>query len=562
MPQSFSLMNIVKLQNLCWFSSSKSLKLRAVFLLWTCLILKSSANTFYIDPINGSDSGTGSMDNPWSTLEYVIEQQLIRSHEYSLPYDPANSQLSVKNPNAPIHEGDTLLLMSGLHGSVYLANYVNEDYITILAAPGQTPIIKFIHLRGAKKWRFVGLTISSEPYGEYINSKLVFLETHNWQGPVSQIDIEGCTLYSTTSPWTTAEDWVNKASDGIMARACSFVNIINNDLQNVRFGIGLNGSNLYAIGNSITNFSGDGIRLVGSNCIIESNVVKNCYQVDGNHDDGIQAFTTGGFVVDNNVIRRNIILNYEDPDQPLLGNLQGIACFDGPIQNWIVENNLVIVDHWHGISLYGATHCSIINNTVLDPSPEDNIGPSWIKIEDLNGYPSSDCIVTNNVANTLTFSTNSTTATNNFELSTYNDYTDNFVSPSAYDFHLQPNSILIDAADGSLAPTDDLEGASRPQGTGFDVGAYEYHFITRLQEGKADESVLLYPNPAKNTVFVKAGNNPIESIQIYDLSGTMLKAFKGSANFMNLDVKDLQAGLYLFRVLTDEHFTVKKLFIQ
>ena len=49
-----------------------------------------------------------------------------------------------------------------------------------------------------------------------------------------------------------------------------------------------------------------------------------------------------------------------------------------------------------------------------------------------------------------------------------------FLNPTTVDFHLQQNSIAIDAASHLLAPTYDKDGRARPQGNGFDVGAYEY----------------------------------------------------------------------------------------
>ncbi|MEZ4907257.1 MAG: hypothetical protein R2771_06390 [Saprospiraceae bacterium] len=45
--------------------------------------------------------------------------------------------------------------------------------------------------------------------------------------------------------------------------------------------------------------------------------------------------------------------------------MQGLVDFDGFAENWVIENNLVVIHHPHGISLYGATNCKIINNTVV-----------------------------------------------------------------------------------------------------------------------------------------------------------------------------------------------------
>ncbi len=46
--------------------------------------------------------------------------------------------------------------------------------------------------------------------------------------------------------------------------------------------------------------------------------------------------------------------------------MQGIFGKDGMFEDFVIENNAVIVDHWHGISLYRTTNCRIINNTVVD----------------------------------------------------------------------------------------------------------------------------------------------------------------------------------------------------
>lgn len=42
------------------------------------------------------------------------------------------------------------------------------------------------------------------------------------------------------------------------------------------------------------------------------------------------------------------------------------------------------------------------------------------------------------------------------------------------DYHLVIGSPAIDAGTSSSAPSTDIEGASRPQGAGYDIGAYEY----------------------------------------------------------------------------------------
>ncbi|MBF0497894.1 MAG: VCBS repeat-containing protein [Deltaproteobacteria bacterium] len=64
-----------------------------------------------------------------------------------------------------------------------------------------------------------------------------------------------------------------------------------------------------------------------------------------------------------------------------------------------------------------------------------------------------------------------------------------FVNDSTADFHLTQNSPAIDAGSSVDAPTFDYDGRSRPQGHGWDIGAYEYPKDTNFDfngDGKAD----------------------------------------------------------------------------
>lgn len=49
-----------------------------------------------------------------------------------------------------------------------------------------------------------------------------------------------------------------------------------------------------------------------------------------------------------------------------------------------------------------------------------------------------------------------------------------FVNPAAGDFHLQEDSPAIDKGSSVDAPNVDFDGVTRPQGAGYDIGAYEF----------------------------------------------------------------------------------------
>lgn len=521
--------------------------LRYLFLLCCFFSYDASARIFYIDPVNGSMDNDGSYDYPWRTLEEVVAADLIQSYSYTpLPYDPNSSTLIIKNENGPVEPGDTLMLRSGMHGEFLLRGYINPKMITIMADEGHKPILKQIRLQACKNWRFENLIISTEPYGYYLNDRLVFLETHGWHGPTSGIRILNCEIYSGEQPWETAEEWLANASSGIIIEGDSMI-IENNYLKNVVMGITASGDHIHAINNVIENFSADGMRMQGNDILFEGNTIMNCYDVDENHDDGIQSFIIGEGVFRNNIIRSNIILNYVDQDQKLLGALQGIGCFDGFYENWLIENNVVIVNHWHGITLLGARNCTIRNNTVLDPTPDIRPGGSWIMIDShKDGRPSEGCIVANNVANSINANAQ---VNNNVMMDTYEAYGSNFMDYKSFDFHLKEGSILIDSGSLQNAPETDIDGVVRPQGGGVDIGAYEWIVMTS-ERHTIQNDIRIFPNPSTGHIHVEhlEGSGVVE---VYDMRGHRLHQEKYTSQSLRLNLQDLKPGVYWIKIRSE-----------
>lgn len=522
--------------------------------------LSLNANTFYIDPSQGNnENGNGSLSNPWKTLEYVVDNNFIESYGHVTPYDPNNPQLLSKNQGAPIKSGDTIMLLSGLHGDIFIKNYINTSQITIQAAQGHTPILKKLRFLAAKNWVVDGLTISSEPYGEYVGGNLVFLESNGWFGPTSDIIVINNHIYSTTSPWNQAQEWLDKVSSGIYIRDGHTITLQDNNLENVNFALTLTGDYIECRGNTVTNFSGDGIRMIGSYQIVERNVIKNCYKINENHDDGIQSWTTNGAIVDYNIVRNNIIINYEDPNQPLLGTLQGIGLFDGPYNNWIIENNLIIVNHWHGISLYAGMNCLITNNTVLDPNTT-RPGPSWIRIDKKSNQPNPEGnIIKNNISNSISIIANSnTTESNNIQLA-LEDYTNHFEDYINYNFKLIPTSSAVDAADDAYAPDTDIEGNTRPFGSHSDIGAYEFTNSTLgNQDITSVNAYQVYPNPTKDIIYIKLETLENTNIQLYNVLGEKLLDKVISKNH-TMSLSGLSQGLYFLQFKQNDKVYVKKI---
>lgn len=439
----------------------------------------AAANSYYIDPVNGSNGGDGSAANPWKSLQAVFDAGLIETRDWpSYPYVPG-MQLEPINVGAPVKAGDTLWLRSGYHGDLVVASAYNSAPITIAAQPGQAPRIRSVLVRSAQNWILRNLTVSASfaPVNESVT--LLSIENHNWTGPAWDVEIAGCRLSSVedASSWGVSQ-WLDLASDGMYVGG-DRVNVHDCSVRNVRFGIAVDGADAVIRRNVVDGFSADGLRGLGDRGLFEYNTVRNDYlddDVDPNHDDGFQSWSVGtnGQVgtgaVDGVILRGNLFVNADDPSNPLRGTMQGIGCFDGLFTNWIVENNVVITDHWHGISFYGMRDSRIVNNTVIDLAA-GTPGPPWIGVfAHKDGRPSQRIIVRNNLATDYSLTGEVITDDHNLTIS---DAASLFVAPP-FDLHLRAGAAAIDAGSSVLAPTLDIEGRARPQGAGFDLGAYEW----------------------------------------------------------------------------------------
>ena len=390
--------------------------------------------------------------------------------------EPLNSLAAVASSSRTFAPGDILILLAGHHGSPVLRTQ-NSGVVTVRADSSARVTVKQLSLQNARNWRVIGLEVSPEFEAPYTKVTMITIS-----GGSDNV-VEDCLAYSIAdaSRWAAA-DWDTLSCNGASVSGTRNT-IRGSHFKNVNFGINVSGSGTDCLidGNTVENFAGDGLRGLGNNCTFQYNLIKNCYKVNTNHDDGFQSWSNGSGgvgtgVVRGVVVRGNTFISYTDPAQPLRGNIQGIGCFDGFFEDWVVENNVIFTNAWHGIAFYGARNCRIVNNTVFDLDTGN--GVPWIKVTaHKTGSASTGNLVRNNLVSDLQIDAGTSMVDHNIESTNYSAL---FANWAGRDLRLKAGSPAIDAGIDTLAPVIDRNGTARPlDGNGdglerWDVGAYEY----------------------------------------------------------------------------------------
>ena len=85
-----------------------------------------------------------------------------------------------------------------------------------------------------------------------------------------------------------------------------------------------------------------------------------------------------------------------------------------------------------------------------------------------------------------------------------------------------------------------------------------YENLTILGVGENDlSSIKIYPNPTKGTVFIDSKNENILSANVFDILGK--KVIQLTRNIQQLDISNLQSGVYFLRLATENGDLVQKI---
>ena len=405
--------------------------------LWIASATGSAAaplRTFYVDPA-GNDSAAGSISSPWRTLQKA-----------------ANT----------VQAGDLVIVHVGHYAGLYLTTSgTATNPITFRADPGvvidtQNPTTPDgINLEGASWIVIENFTVSGLPRAgiRSVTNNHVTIRGNtgdmNGRWGILTGFSDDLLIENNTMTRSVAEHgiYVGNSGDRPVIR------------RNVVWGNNANGVHM----NGDLSQGGDGVI---SGAVVEDNII---------HDNGVaggSGINCDG--VQSSIIRNNLLYN---------NHASGISLYqiDGgqPSINIQVLNNTIVMasDARWALNIQNASTGAVVRNNILY-NQQSFRGSIAISSDSLPGLVSDTNVVMDRFS-TDGGDTRVTLAA--WRSATGQDAHSIIATPATLfanfagnDYHLSSTSPARDAGGTIANVTDDLEGTPRPQGSAFDIGAYEF----------------------------------------------------------------------------------------
>ncbi len=295
-----------------------------------------------------------------------------------------------------------------------------------------------------------GITLNATPSNPTLTSDCVVRNNRLYNSVDCGIDVRGRNhLIEGNEIWggTTEGPPRTGDSDGIHFFGSGHI-IRKNNIHDIHDGVA---ASAYAHTDCFQTWE-DSYHELASNIIIEQNRCKNIYAQE-------LSATGQGLMIEsganNLTIRNNIIQTYKGV------NVNGGSHL--AIVNNVFASDVHCTTAYYpvGVTLYGSPYTTIKNNIFYD------LPGTIIGIVDGLSRQGLD------VGYNLSYRSDGERLWGSASPHDLWGVDPLFVDPAGDDFHLQISSQAIDAGQPLPDVTDDIEGTPRPQGSGFDIGAYE-----------------------------------------------------------------------------------------
>src|SRR6266851_4312979 len=472
-------------------------------------------NSYFVSP-TGKDSNAGTTAAPWLTLQHAADQLV------------AGDIVTVE---AGIYAGFSMGWNFRQNGTASAPIVWNAQSGVVINSKNPYTA-DGIDLEGSSYITLNGFDIENPSGGTISRAgiRAVWNQTTNAQGVI--LENNTANNCGTWGIFTSHEDGIlvqnnttsnSQAQHGIYVSNASVNPIVrgNTTFGNADAGIQLNGD-----------LSQGGTGLI-TGALIVNNII---------HDNGAGA---GGSAINldgvqNSIIENNLLYN---------NHSNGISLFDydgaaGSMNNVVVNNTIVMASdaRWALNIKKGSTGNTVFNNILYNANTSN--GSIDVSTDSLPGLISDYNVVVNrftpNDSTVITLS-QWRTQTGQDMHSVISTPTALFVNAAANNYQLLTTSPALDAGVSSLAghnaPTVDIVGTARPQGTTWDIGAYE---LVVASSGLATHFSVTAPASAT------AGSAFSITVTALTASNTTATSYTGTVHFTSSDGAALVPADYTF----------------
>ncbi|MBI2676542.1 MAG: right-handed parallel beta-helix repeat-containing protein, partial [Candidatus Yanofskybacteria bacterium] len=400
-----------------------------------------TTDTFYV-ATTGNDINPGTADQPWKTIQKA-----------------ANT----------VQAGDTVMVREGTYDErvKFSAGHSGSDgkKITFIASPLKSVTMQGFDTTNANYLRIEGFNITGSP--PWWLGGGVWVASNN-------VEIVGNYFYDLHGPGVLtswAKPWPQRPQN---------ISVSNNRIYNSGAGIFASGDNWLVENNEVERLyrysdspDSDYARFFGSNITFKNNFFHGTLQseIGASHVDCFQTFDTNDEYAQHILVENNTCYDYA---QGLMAEAKkNRNSFDLTFRNNIFAHSWA----W-GLSVVAVTDVKVYNNVFAD-----------MKYHGVGFSDGATGEVKNNIfynagSNYWADAKTNATVTGGYNILNKESYpkfktaTDIindplFVDAANNDFHLKSNSPAIDAGTAISGFNYDKDGTTRPQGTAWDIGAYE-----------------------------------------------------------------------------------------
>lgn len=135
-----------------------------------------------------------------------------------------------------------------------------------------------------------------------------------------------------------------------------------------------------------------------------------------------------------------------------------------------------------------------------------------------------------------------------------------FKNNSAKDLHLLDGSPCINTGKSIDFVRTDYDSIPRPQGTSFDMGAYESQFVSDPTNSTMLNLVNVFPNPAYGNFYIKTAIRGCK-ISISDMAGKIIQVLDSKSDLIEIKTGNFLNGVYFVKAQNQEREEVIKVVV-